>query len=720
MTTAPSTRRTLSALLAALFMVSTAQGQTQAQANVAAPVPQTPGATSDKKKSEQIDVTATTVAPYTIDLATGATKGNTPLIETPQSVSIVTRALMDAQNVQSLSDVLRYVGGVTPQAAGRRGFDDFIIRGFSQSAFAFRDGLRVDPGFLTEQESFGLERVEVVKGPGSVLFGQVAPGGLVNMVSKQPTLGLAAPKTFVEGSVASYDATRIAADTQGAVNNHLAYRVVVLHSDREDAVDQVAFQRRYIAPSLTWRIAPTTRLTLLSLMQQDDFTRAVALPARGTVLPNPNGQIALNRFMGEPGFDRIRLPHWQAGYQFEHRISERLTFTQNLKRMGYQLDGQNNNLGAVAANGLTVGRNPIFLNIDNDLLAVDNQLNLKLTTGAVTHDVLVGLDYQRFRNRQTQRAGTVAALNLFNPVYGAVITPAAALTNNRRQLQTQEGVYLQNNMKIGGAFVLLAGLRRDSVRDDTTNYLNNARPIVSQSATSGRVGALWLAPGGFSPYVSVAESFVPVVANPLRDGSSVKPEEGAQTEVGIKWGPRDGSVQATLARFDLKRRNVVTADPTNAAFSVQVGEQRHKGWEAELNARVASFVDVVAAVSTLDAVVTVSTTGNQGKCAQNAPRRMASLWTTWRLGALSNAASGWDVSVGVRHVGEREGDALNTYKVPGYTVSDAAIRYAGDAWSVAFNVRNLADKDFFIGTSGATNVTVGERRTLSATVRYAF
>jgi len=679
-------------------------------------------AVEPSKKDEKIDVTATVVAPYTLDAASAATKGSALLIETPQAVSVVTRALMDAQGAQSLSDVLRYVGGVMPQVSGRRGFDDFIIRGFSQSAFAFRDGLRVDPGFLTEQESFGLERVEVVKGPGSVLFGQVAPGGLVNMVSKQPSLGLAKPKTFVEAGVGSFNAARIALDTERGIgdNGDLAYRVVMLFTDREDAIDNVAFTRSYVAPSLTWRIAPKTRITFLTLFQQDEFTRAVALPARGTVLPNPNGQTPLNRFLGEPGFDRIRLPQWQAGYQFEHRFTEAFTFTQNLKRMGYDFSGQNNNLGAIAASGLTVGRNPIFLNIDNDLLAIDNQFNLKLKTGAITHDVLAGFDYQRFRNRQMQRAGTVAPLNLVNPVYGALVTPAAVFANNRLLLQTQNGVYLQNNMKFANRFVLLAGLRRDSVKDDTQNYLNNTRPVVSQSATTGRIGALWLAPGGFSPYVSYAESFVPVVANPLRDGASVKPEEGEQTEIGIKWGPRDGSVQATLARFDLKRRNVVSADPTNTAFSVQVGEQRHKGVELEVNARLASFVDLVAAYSTLDARVTASTTGNQGKRPLNAPTRTASIWSTFRLGAINPAVRGWDVSVGVRRVGEREGDALNTYKVPAYTVGDAAIRYAVASWSFTLNARNLANKEYFIGTSGATNVTVGEPRAVAATVRYLF
>jgi iron complex outermembrane recepter protein len=676
-------------------------------------------AEEETKKLEKIDVTASKVSPYATDAATSSTKSASPLIETPQSISVVTRELMDVQGVQSLSDVLRYVPGVLPQASGRRGFDDFIIRGFSQSAYAFRDGLRSDPGFLTEQETFGLERVDVVKGPGSVLFGQVAPGGLINLVSKKPRLYTREGRHMVEGGVGTYSATRVAADTQGPIDagGTLAYRLVALYSDREDAIDSVSFRRQYIAPSLAWRIGPATTMTLLSLYQQDEFTRAGALPARGTALPNPNGSIPLNRFIGEPGFDRLRLPQWQIGYLFEHQFRGGLRFQQALRRTGYKLTGQNLNPGTIAANGLTLGRVPIILDIDNDFASADSQLAWTANTGALRNELLAGVDYQRFRNRQTQRQGTVAALNLFNPVYGAGVTPAAAFNNNRRQIQKQEGFYLQNNAKFYEQLVVLAGIRRDSARDDTLNYLNNSRSIVAQSATTGRLGALWIAPGGFSPYVSYAESFVPVVANPLRDGSSVKPEEGEQTEAGLKWSPRDGGIQATLARFDLKRRNVVSADPTSNTFSVQTGEQRHKGWEAEVNARVSSVVDFVASYAMLDAVVTSSTTGNQGKRPQNAPRHTASVWSTWKITPLT---PGLEVGIGARYVSARQGDALNTYQIPGYTVSDAALRYSRGQWRLQLNARNLADKQYFIGTSGASNVTVAERRVVSASMQYVF
>jgi iron complex outermembrane recepter protein len=223
---------------------------------------------------------------------------------------------------------------------------------------------------------------------------------------------------------------------------------------------------------------------------------------------------------------------------------------------------------------------------------------------------------------------------------------------------------------------------------------------------------------GFSPYVSFAQSFVPLVANPLRDGSSVKPEEGEQTEVGIKWGPANGTVQTSLAYFDLTRKNIVSADPSNAAFSVQVGEQRHKGVEFEINARIASFVDVVFAYSTLNAVVTQSTTGNQGKRPQNTPKNMLSLWTTWRLEKFG--AAGWDASVGVRNIASRVGDVLNTYNVPGYTVWDAALSYKSGAWRFGLNARNLGDKGYFMGTAAGTNVSVGERRAIIGSVQYAW
>lgn len=705
---------------ASLPMLATAQTATQI-ASPAAEV-KTEVKTEIRKAPatpETINVEATSIAPFAADISIGATKNSIPLIETPLSVSVVTRALMDAQGAQSLSDVLRYVGGVQPQSAGRRGFDDFIIRGFSQSAFAFRDGLRTDPGFIVEQETFGLERLEVVKGPGSVLYGQVSPGGLVNMVSKRPTLNRTTATT-IGAEAGSVDQMRLTLDHYAPwdANGDVAYRALVLQSDRNDAIDNVSATRSYVSPSLAWRIAPSTTLTVLSLYQHDEFTRAVSLPARGTVLPNPNGNIPLNRFLGERGFDKIEVEQWQIGYEFEHRFSDNLKFTQNLRRSAFDVAGQNLNAGTLAASGLTFSRNPIFLYLQNNVMTIDNQLSTKFKTGSIEHDVLVGVDYLRYRNFQTQRLGTVAPLNVFAPIYGAAVTPAANFSNFRRLIQAQRGVYLQNNMKIAEKFVVLAGIRRDQARDDNTNYLNNTRPVVNQSATTVRLGLLYLAPMGFSPYVSFAQSFVPLVANPLRDGTSVKPEEGEQTEVGIKWGPANGTVQTTLSYFDLTRKNIVSADPSNAAFSVQVGEQRHKGVEFEINARVASFVDVVFAYSTLNAVVTQSTTGNQGKRPQNTPKNMLSLWTTWRLEKFG--VTGWDASLGMRKTASRVGDVLNTYDVPGYTVFDAALSYKTGAWRFAVNARNLGDKNHFMGTTAGTNVSVGERRAIIGSVQYTF
>jgi iron complex outermembrane recepter protein len=671
-------------------------------------------------KAQEVRVQAKPLAPYAVDLATGASKANVLLLETPQSVTVISRELMDAQGADSLSDVLRYVGGVSAETAGRRGFDDFVIRGFSQSAYAFRDGLRADPGFLTQQESFGLERVEVIKGPGSVLYGQVAPGGLVNMVSKRAQFGLTQPRTTLEAGLGKYDNARFALDARGIVEtgqkDEFAWRAVLVARDRNDAVPHAGASRTYLAPSLALRPNANTTLTLHTSIQRDEFTRVVALPARGTVLPNTGGSTARNLFLGEPGFDRLTTSQWSLGYTIEHRFNQSVSFTQYARRNGYQVGGQNLNVGAISANGLTVGRNPIFLDIDNGQTAVDNQLAVKWGSDWWRNDTLVGIDYLHFRNRQAQRLGTIAPLSLFAPVYGAVVTPAATLSNNRRQIQKQEGIYLQNVTRLADAFVMHAGIRRDEARDESENYLNNTRQAIKQTASTGRIGLVWLAPMGFAPYVSYSESFVPLVANPLRDGTTVKPEEGEQTEFGIKWGPRDGSVQATLARFDLKRKNVVSADPTNTAFSVQTGQQRHKGVEFEANVRVASIVDVVFQYATLDAVVTQSTTGNQGKRPQNAPTRTASLWTTWRLDSLG--ARGWDVSVGARNVTARMGDVLNTYEVPGYTLADVALRYRAGALTIALNVRNVSDKDYFLGTTAGTNVSIGEKRAAIASLRY--
>lgn len=649
------------------------------------------------------------------DAGRTASKDDAPLRETPQSVSSIDAATIEQRRPLGLNEALRDVPGVVPGTFGRRGFDDFLIRGFSQSAYAFRDGLRFDPGFLLEQEPFALERIDVLKGPASVLYGQTAPGGIVNTVAKAPTteaFGL------VEASAGSDQFARLALDTGGPLDaaGTWRYRVTALGSDRNDPVDFVGAQRDFVAPTLAWSPSQDTTLVLHALYQHDDVDRVVALPAAGTVKPNPNGRIDPDVFLGEPGRSGIASAQSHVGYALTHRFGERFTLVQNARHTDYSIDGLNIIANALAADGRTLPRRGVQLDIDNRVTTLDTRLQAEFGDARIAHEALLGVDVLRFRNDQVQTNATLRAIDVFAPVYGGPIT-LTTRASDRLQRLTQTGAYAQWRTRIDQRWVLLAGGRYDWARDDLRNDLTGARTVQRDEAFTGRVGAVYLAPGGFAPYASYATSFVPVSGNPTRSGARLEPEQGRQAELGLRWNASDGRVDASIAAFELVRRNIVSADPDDPRFSLQVGEQTHRGVELEAALRPIEALDLRLAYAWLDAEITRSTTGTQGQRPANVPEHAASVWATLFTRPLGGPDA--EFALGARHVGERVG-ARATTQLPAYTVLDAVAATRLGPWRLALNLKNLTDRTWYAGGSGADFVAVGEPRSVLLTAGYAW
>ena len=644
-----------------------------------------------------------------------ASKDGAPLRETPQSVSTVDARLIEQRRPLSLNEALRDVAGVVPGTFGRRGFDDFLIRGFSQSAYAFRDGLRFDPGFLLEQEPFGLERIDVLKGPASVLYGQAAPGGIVNAVSKRPT---ADRFGLVEASGGSDQLARLAFDTGGPLGDGeiWRYRLTALGSDRNDPVDFVGAQRDFVAPALSWTPSADTSLTAFALYQHDRFDRVLALPAAGTVLPNPNGCIDPDTFLGEPGRSGIASTQRQLGYAFSHRFGERFTLVQKARHTDYSVDGLNIIAAALGADGRTLPRRGVQLDVDNRVTTLDTRVQAAFGTARIAHEALLGIDVLRFRNDQIQTNATLRAIDVFAPVYGGPIA-FTTRASDRLQRLTQTGAYAQWRTKIDERWVLLAGGRYDWARDDIRNDLSGVRSVQRDEAFTGRFGAVYLAPGGFAPYVSYATSFVPVTGNPTREGARLQPEEGRQIEAGLRWNAEGGRIDASLAVFDLVRRNIVSVDPADPRFSVQIGEQTHRGVELEAAVRPVEALDLRLAYAFLDAEITRSTTGNQGLRPNNVPEHGASVWAT--LFAAPLGGSDAEFALGARYVGDRIGASATTV-LPGYAVLDATAATRVGPWRLALNLKNLTDRTWYAGGSGANFVAVGEPRSVLMTAGYAW
>lgn len=648
-----------------------------------------------------------------------ATKSDTPLNETPQAISVVTRDQITDRDSVTVSESLRNVAGVTAnEFFGRRGRDDVIIRGFTQSNFLLRDGLRQYTLQFFGNEPWGLERIEVLKGPSSVLYGQLPPGGLVNVVSKRPQFTDSSEVLLGYGA---YDALRLGLDLnrRASENSDFAWRLNVLRSEGEDAIDFVDRERNYVAPSLTWQPSAATSLTFLALAQDSKQVRPGALPAAGTLLPNVNGQIPLERFIGEPEFegDGERFREFQLGYLFEHKFKEGLSFRQNVRHSDARVDSNIMFPGALQADQRTLTRRPTIFDQEVRSLVVDNQVEWKFGEGRLRHTLIGGLDYFGYDQDQISLGGTAAPIDLFNPVYGSPVT-ITGQTFSLQESGKQYGLYLQDQMKLDEKWVGVLGLRRDQVKIDSLERLSNTLTVTDASKTTGRAGLLYLAENGMSPYISYATSFVPVGGADF-SGNPFKPEEGEQIELGLKYEPAGKNLLFTAAVYDLVRSNVSTTDPNNPGFSIQVGEQQHKGIELEAVGEIARGMSLSASYSFIDAEVTVSNTGNQGNKPTVVPLQNSSVWFKHDLQSAQWA--GWSYGAGVRYVGRSFADAANTLTVPSFMLFDAALYYRIENWRLALHAKNLTDERY-ISSCFSTGAACypGEYRTVSVSANLAF
>lgn len=667
-----------------------------------------------------------------------ATKTDTPNIETPQSLSVVTREQMDDQGAApALQDALRY----TPGLIGTRGVnltdDSFNMRGFaaglatSSNTPVFRDGLRQAPAMYSSTvEPYGLERIDVLRGPGSVLFGQVTPGGLINVASKRPT---DVPLREIDLQRGSHDHKQIGADLGGPIDpqGEWTYRLTAMVRKADTQTDYIPNDREYFAPALTWKPSADTSLTLLATYQHTRTAYNWGLPVSGSLLSNVNGELPRSRFTGEPGFDKYDTKAWSLGYQFEHRFNDTWSVRQNARY--YESDMIWNSAygsGLQTANSALLNRFAFIRADEYKSFNIDSQLQAKWSHGAFEHTTLAGIDYSYVPWVRNEKRGTVAALNLFNPVYGTTITPNAQSSRILDTHATQVGVYLQEQIKFDKRWVVLAGLRHDTARSKITGVLTNGTatsPVSNVNidndvqATTGRVGLVYLFDNGVTPYVSMSTSFEPEAGALGYDGSSFKPTKGRQYEAGVKYEPKDTPVSMTAAVFDLRRTDVLTADPSHVGYSVQAGEITSRGVELEAKGQLGRQLDLIGAYTYTDAKITRSNNGDQGTAPSGVPRHSIALWSVYRLPQAM--LPGVKVGGGVRRVIGTSGYVLGTTptpaRLPSYTVFDAMASVDLNHWTLSLHLNNMFDKRYIQSCYYATTTCYyGEGRSAIARATY--
>lgn len=644
-----------------------------------------------------------------------ATKTDTALADTPQSVSIITAERMRDQGAQTVQDALRYTAGMRGETYGLdsrgdwstvRGSDPVVFLDGMQQTFGYYASARPDP--------FSLERIEVLKGPASVLYGQGTVGGIVNLVSKRPQEEQQGELQLQYGS---FDRKQLAVDVTGPLNEDrtLLYRVVAIGRDSDTQVKKVEDDRYVLAPSLTWRPDSTLEWTVLANVQKDETGSTTQfLPHAGTVLPAPGGlgRIPVDVFMSEPGFDEYNTEQKSLTSLFTYRPNDTWTFRQNLRYSESEVSYQTIYPAfppVLQPNG-DIDRVYWVAKPELKYWTVDNQLQANLQHGRLRQTVLAGLDYQYALTKRRWAYGAAGTLNLYNPVYGNFTPPGAGdFYDDPDNTVRQTGVYVQDQLTWDERWIAVIGLRHDRAVNET-----EGGDTQKDSAVTKRLALMYKTGGGFSPYVSYTESFKPEIG--LNGyGKAFKPLRGKQYELGVKYEPAGGAGLVSAAVYDLREQNRKSPDPINPLNQLQSGETRVRGLELEAQLRITRDWDLIGTYSYTDSEVLEGT--NEGKRLPSVPEQMASLWSQHRFSIAG--VSGFRAGFGIRYIGDSR-DGTDSLTTPGYTLYDAMLGYDVGRWSLALNVNNIGDKTYYTTCLARGDCFVGTRRTVLATASYRF
>ena len=651
--------------------------------------------------------------------STSATKMNAPLIEIPQSVSVITQDQMTSRNVQTVNEAIRYTGSVDVDTYGNETRFDWInIRGFDQSTYGlYRDNSRWQSGSVSGQiDPYLIQEVDIVKGPSSVLYGQNTPGGLVNLVTKRPP---SRDLREVVLSYGSFNRMQAALDLGGPLDpdGKYRYRFTGLVRESDSQVDNVPDNRWFIAPGFTWIPTASTTWTLLADYQKDDTGWSMFLPSQGTFLSNPNGDIPRETFVGEPDYDYFERDQWSMGSLFEHQLSENWTLRNTLRYSSIEYDGKDVFGLGLRGDMRTLDRLGFGNTLDLGLFTMDTNAAMRAKTGNVAHSVLFGVDYSKSEQKILSGFSSAPPIDVYNPVYGASI-PDLFYYQNSSQPVSLLGLYVQDHMKIGSRWVATVALRHDSNEMTTEDRSSGAKVDQDSSDVTGRVGVTYLSPSGLAPYASYSTSFLPVSGVSFA-GSPFEPTTGKQIEGGVKFQPKGASTFVTASIFQIEQSNVSVPDPVNAFSSVQEGEIRSRGFEIEAIGNVAAALNFNASYSYLDQEFTKTTVpANLGNRPPLAPKSLFALAGEYTVGGGQLAGIGF--GAGVRHVGARAGNPENTIEVPSYTLFDASVRYLWRQMEFQVSATNLTDETYVAVCTSASYCNYGSARKIISTVRFNF
>ncbi len=682
---------------------------------------------------ENLETAWSPVEGYTATRTAAGSKTDTALVEAPRSISVATRQQMEDRGVHSLDDAVRYMPGITASSYGSDTRADWLrVRGFEPTQFL--DGLPLPKGVYAnpKQETWNLDRLALLRGPASSVYGQTPPGGLLDMVSRRPS-DVASSEIQLQYGSDNHRQINFASTGKIDEAGQFLYGISGVVRDSGTQVDHVDNKRYNIAPSLTWNIDDDTKFTLLSQFTRDDTgITSQFLPIQGTKIKSPFGDISHHKNLGDPDWEYYDRTYYALGYAFEHRLNDTWQFKQNLRYTKSDLSFQALTVGSYPFTEVddqgNVGRSSTSVDEDISQFAVDNNFQADFTTGDIRHTLLLGLDHQRSNTNYTSIFGfsdTTPGTNVINPIYGQPIVRPARSTAfyDYNQKTYQTGLYVQDQMALDQWRLTLGG-REDWVHT-STQFINRGDATNTQrdKAFSGNAALSYVFDSGFVPYLSYAESFQPTTGADATSTGSLKPTEGKQWELGIKYQPPGSKTLLSAAVYDLTQKNVsVNTFVDGVSITSQTGEVKVKGLELEAVSDVTENLKVIAAYTL--AKSEVQNGADKGNRLQLMPNQQASLWTdyTWHTGVLD----GFGVGAGVRYTGNTYGDKANTWlgKADAYTVFDASVHYdlgrldnSLKGASLALNATNLFDKEY-ISTCDSFYCYYGDTRSVVASATY--
>ena len=662
--------------------------------------------TADREQGE--------VKGYQTRRSASATKTDTPLEEVPQAVSVIPATVLDDLDSPRIEKALDYAGGVARQNDfGGLTMYEYSIRGLTTSEF-YKDGFSVNRGYMNPQDPSNVERIDVLKGPASSLYGRGDPGGTINIVSKRPQNDRFAR---LDLSAGRWDRYRSSLDVNTPLDDDgtMLYRMNLAVEDNKSFRDYRSSERQFFAPAFSWELTPQTRLLV-----QAEVIRSSQVFDRGMVAPNDRlGSVSRSEFFGEPRDGEIDNNNESLQAELEHDLNANWTVRLASHYKQGRLSGGATEASRLLDDGRTLNREYRYRDYDWQDSITQLELRGLVYTGDIEHNLLIGTEYERYaKNEAVLRTPATSPIDIYEPVYGQPRLPFSVgpggRSTERHELVYSRSLNLQDQMRFSEKLFGVIGARYDHYEHRLDNEVAGTRVEQTHEKITPRIGALYQFTPEIAVFANASQSFKPNTGAPRPGtGTSFDPEEGVGYEAGFKFDLLDSRLGMTIAAFHLTKENVLTADPLDSTYQIAAGEVRSRGVDLQLTGQLTDEVRVIGAYAYVDAEVTEDNTLARGSRLLNVPKHSGSLLGVYEF--LDGSLRGLELGGGVNYVGNRSGNVADSgFELPGYTTVDLLARYkATEDLTLGVNLNNAFDRTYYERSYSNLWVMPGEPRNLS-------